>query len=292
MRLCTPYAWQDGEILQVTADLYDVFIVQYTMSSDNKSKVEGVKVRGNYNSTHWMIRYVDGNHFQPLIPANEGLSEFWFPPVTRENTKGKVSVPQNVPGGATDLNHPWRSPMSRQDVPEQLLPRYVLREMSTLHFSLISGFNTEDSTLNLKYLRHQYLSAKNETLQCPRLADGSETVRDKVIGKIQPQNNADKESDFIPSSNHGTPSFTRSSVEGNKVREKRGEVATASTTGMLHSTPDPTAIPAALYPTNMLPEKSKLLPSELQTTTKRLIRFITRAELERQRAATRNRPRS
>ena len=196
MRLCTPYAWQDGEILQVTADLYDVFIVQYTMCSTSGSQVQGVKVRGNYNSTHWMIRYVDDNHFQPLIPADEPLSEFSFPPITRENTKGKVSVSQNAPSGATDLNHPWRSPMSRQDVPEQLLPKPIFREMSILHFSLIAGFNMKDSTLNPKYLQLEQLYATTESRQ--PLADGTETVKSKIIDQTRPKVASGKGPDITP----------------------------------------------------------------------------------------------
>ena len=180
MRLCTPYEWQDSEILQVTADLYDVLIVQYTMKSSVSAKVEGVKVRGNYNSTHWLIRFVDNNHFQPLMPAGEQLSEFSFPPITRENTKGKVSIPKTIPQRGTDLNHPWRSPISRQDIPEQLLPRQAFREMSILDFALIAGFNTKDSILDSKYLQVAYHRALAEPRELSSLADGTETVESKI----------------------------------------------------------------------------------------------------------------
>lgn len=150
MRLNTPYAWQDGEILQITADLYDVFIIQYGMSEDH-SKVENVRVRGNYNSTHLLVRFVDENHYEPLIPDEMPLSEFSFPEITRENTKGKTSVPISTPRqGATDLNHPWRSPMSRQEVPEQLFPKPRLPDMTPLEFSIVSGFNTTDSLMDLE----------------------------------------------------------------------------------------------------------------------------------------------
>lgn len=185
MRLCTLYAWQDGEILQVTADLYNVFIVQYTMKSTSRAKVEGVKVRRNYNSTHWIIRYVDNNHFQPLIPASQPLSEFSFPQITRENTKGKVSIPQGRPKSATDLNHPWRSPISRHDIPEQLLPRQVFREMNALSFSLIAGFNMKDSTLNPKHLHWEYGRAATESLEPALLANGKETVESKIIEEAE-----------------------------------------------------------------------------------------------------------
>jgi hypothetical protein len=149
MRLNTPYAWQDGEILQITADIYDVFIIQYGMSADH-SKVENVRVRGNYNSTHLLVRFVNGNHYEPLIPDEMPLSEFSFPEITRENTKGKPSVPISAPRqGATDLNHPWRSPMSRQEVPEQLFPKPRLPDMTPLEFSIVSGINTTDSLMDL-----------------------------------------------------------------------------------------------------------------------------------------------
>ena len=185
MRLCTPYAWQDSEILQVTADLYDAFIVQYTLKSSESTAVEEVKVRGNYNSTHWLIRYVNSNHFQPLMPANEELSEFSFPPITRKNTEGKVSIPKTKSLRATDLNHPWRSPMSRMNIPEKILPRQPLREMSILDFALIAGFNTKESIYDPKYLQIADCPELTESQESSSLADGTETVESKVVPQEQ-----------------------------------------------------------------------------------------------------------
>ena len=183
MRLCTPYAWQDSEILQVTADLYDAFIVQYTLKSSESTAVEEVKVRGNYNSTHWLIRYVNSNHFQPLMPANEELSEFSFPPITRKNTKGKVSIPKTRSLRATDLNHPWRSPMSRMNIPEKILPGQPLREMSIIDFALIVGFNTKESICDPKYLQIAHYPKLTESREPSSLADGTETVESKVVSQ-------------------------------------------------------------------------------------------------------------
>jgi hypothetical protein len=186
MRLCTPYEWQDAEILQVTADLYDVFIVQYTMKSPDSTKFEEVKVRGNYNSTHWLIQFVSGNHFQPLIPADHILSEFTFPPITRQNTEGSNLVPKNTPKGGTDLNHPWRSPISRLDVPEQLFPRQALQEMSILDFALIAGFNRKDSSLCSIHLQAAYHRVSAETQEYASLADGTETIESKLMYQNEP----------------------------------------------------------------------------------------------------------
>jgi hypothetical protein len=186
MRLCTPYEWQDAEILQVTADLYDVFIVQYTMKTPDSTKFEEVKVRGNYNSTHWLIQFVSGNHFQPLMPADQILSEFTFPPITRQNTERSNLIPKNTPKGGTDLNHPWRSPISRLDVPEQLFPRQALQEMSTLDFALIAGFNRKDSSLSSIHLQAAYYRVSAETQEYASLADGTETIESKLMYQNEP----------------------------------------------------------------------------------------------------------
>lgn len=189
MRLCLPYSWQNGEILQVTADLYDAFIVQFTVKSGKTTKIQEVKVRGNYNATHWMIRFVNGNHFEPLIPDGIPLSEFSFPPITRANTKGKVSMPEVNPNGstkgATDLNHPWRSPISRQDVPEQLIPRQVLRRLSPLNFSIVAAFNNKKSTIDFKYWNKELERVAANPPPLPPLATVKETVNSKLVENIR-----------------------------------------------------------------------------------------------------------
>ncbi len=137
--------------MQVTADLYDLFIVQYETDTGLPSKVTSVKIRGNYNSRHVVIRFIRNNHYQPLLPSPR--AEFTFPEVTRDNTQGKVGVSTKPASGATDLNHPWRVQISRTPVPEQLLPTPVIPTPTPLHWSLVLGFNTKQSTMDMETLK-------------------------------------------------------------------------------------------------------------------------------------------
>lgn len=150
-RLNIPYAWQNGEILQVTADLYDLFIVQYEMKSTEPAiEVKSVKVRGNYNSTHIIVRLVGDCHYQPLKPA-ELASEFSFPLITRKSTQGSKFVPPSGTRGSSDLNHPWRTTYSRKGVSEQLARTItpMFGEMTPVEFAIVTGYNDpQTSTLD------------------------------------------------------------------------------------------------------------------------------------------------
>lgn len=43
---------------------------------------------GSTNNRHIFMLYVDGNHFQPMIPNEYYASEFRMPPITYESTIG------------------------------------------------------------------------------------------------------------------------------------------------------------------------------------------------------------
>lgn len=301
MRLCTPYAWQDSEILQVTADLYDAFIVQYTLKSSESTAVEEVKVRGNYNSTHWLIRYVNSNHFQPLMPANEELSEFSFPPITRKNTKGKVSIPKTKSLRATDLNHPWRSPMSRMNIPEKILPGQPLREMSIIDFALIVGFNTKESICDPKYLQIAHYPKLTESREPSSLADGTETVESKVVSQeeqsIDPSQRGNiSQCELIASALSTQPYKIRETDQGKPTTMINAINTTKSASAP--PKPFPNAAPATVlkpvYGKGIVEAKADhnhppakidkhivpVLPTRGANTKKRTIVFITRDESE------------
>ncbi|KAI1267042.1 hypothetical protein F5Y18DRAFT_444786 [Xylariaceae sp. FL1019] len=67
-----PHTWTPGVMQQITADLYNIHLVTFTVER-TEWKCTEVSVRGVYNSRHVFMLFVDGNHFQPLLP-NEYLS--------------------------------------------------------------------------------------------------------------------------------------------------------------------------------------------------------------------------
>jgi hypothetical protein len=132
-RLSTPYEYQDQEIIQVTADLYDLFIVQYdvileegqTDREDTPVYCTKFQTRGNYNSRHIIIRYLTrSNHYQPLVPTKELGSEFTFPLLWR-NTGSHGEI----------------------DAPDKIFPRYQCH-ITDLHIATAVGFNDISGMLN------------------------------------------------------------------------------------------------------------------------------------------------
>ena len=59
-----------------------------------------------------------------------------------------------------DLNHPWRSLFSRGEVPEQFILRPTLPQITPLQWTLVKGFNTEDSLIDLAVLAEARSAAK------------------------------------------------------------------------------------------------------------------------------------
>jgi hypothetical protein len=70
--------------------------------------------------------------------------------------------------------------MSRQDVPEQLFPGPLLREITSLEFTLITGINRSDSTMDRKLVWKGIRALKSATEPDPIRTDGTETVLSKV----------------------------------------------------------------------------------------------------------------
>ncbi|KAI0150741.1 hypothetical protein GGR57DRAFT_471408, partial [Xylariaceae sp. FL1272] len=66
-----PHTWTPSVMQQVTADLYNIHLITFTLDRQSMSCTE-VSIRGVYNSRHVFMLFVDGNHFQPLMP-NEYL---------------------------------------------------------------------------------------------------------------------------------------------------------------------------------------------------------------------------
>lgn len=107
---------------QVTADLYGIFLVIFT-SPFGTETITGIQARGSYNAPHRFLRYRGGNTYWPLVPDVKRPSEYRFPRITFDNTKGKLGVSNNLKRDENDGQlHPWRRPFPNTPVPEKLSP--------------------------------------------------------------------------------------------------------------------------------------------------------------------------
>ncbi|KAH8750616.1 hypothetical protein F5883DRAFT_694014 [Diaporthe sp. PMI_573] len=81
--LSIPQIWMPLDMLDVTADLYNLFIVVYTIE---RNIITEVSTKGSYNARHVFLLF-NGDHYQPMVPNEYLASEFTFPRVTYHNVK-------------------------------------------------------------------------------------------------------------------------------------------------------------------------------------------------------------
>lgn len=107
---------------QITADLYGIFLVIFS-SPFGTEDITNVQIRGSYNAPHRFIRYRGGNTYWPLIPRVGRPSEYRFPKVTLQDTKGQCGIDDDLNPKTNDgLLHPWRRPFPDTPVPDKLSP--------------------------------------------------------------------------------------------------------------------------------------------------------------------------
>lgn len=108
--LSIPQAWMPLDLLDITADLYNLFIVVYTITespSQDQPLVTEVNVKGSYNARHVFLLF-NGFHYQPMVPNEFLASEFTFPRVTYENVRG-FQWTRDTDQGKSSINLRWRS---------------------------------------------------------------------------------------------------------------------------------------------------------------------------------------
>lgn len=105
------HTWTPATIEQVTADLYNVCLIVFTRDP-NTNYISETAVRGSYNARHIFLQFVDGNHFQPMVPNEFKPSEFRYPRVTVDKTATYGNAPKAT-STKTTLEHPWRNDFTR-----------------------------------------------------------------------------------------------------------------------------------------------------------------------------------
>lgn len=111
--LSIPQAWMPLDLLDVTADLYNLFIVVYTIRGRTgiPAEVTEVSTKGSYNARHVCLLF-NGTHYQPMVPNDFLASEFTFPRITYENVRSLPSSGDTDQGkGSIDLR--WRNTWGR-----------------------------------------------------------------------------------------------------------------------------------------------------------------------------------
>lgn len=81
--LTIPNCYMPMDMFEVTADLYNLFIVIYTVNTEDV--VTEMITKGSYNARHVFMLY-QGKHFQPMVPNGYYASEFQLPRVTHYST--------------------------------------------------------------------------------------------------------------------------------------------------------------------------------------------------------------
>lgn len=111
--LSIPQAWIPLDLLDVSADLYNLFIVVYTIRrrANLPAEVTEVSTKGSYNARHVCLLF-NGFHYQPMVPNEFLASEFTFPRITYENVRSLPSSGDTDQGKASiDLR--WRNTWGR-----------------------------------------------------------------------------------------------------------------------------------------------------------------------------------
>jgi hypothetical protein len=90
---------------------------------DNASSITDVQCRGIYNAPHKFILCQKGGMYNPLVPRVDRPSEYRFPKITYEGTKGLIGVDQGLDPTTNDgTSHPWRMVLRTYPTPEKLSP--------------------------------------------------------------------------------------------------------------------------------------------------------------------------
>lgn len=93
------------DMFEVTADLYNLFLVVYTLNNENV--VTEMTTMGSFNSRHVFMLFRYGNHFQPMVPNEYYSSEFQLPRITYYSTR-KYPLTSERDKNKHSLDHVYR----------------------------------------------------------------------------------------------------------------------------------------------------------------------------------------
>jgi hypothetical protein len=123
--LDTPGGCVPDEIYQVTADLYDIYLVRFTMHKSRPDAVIHVTSRGCWNTRHRFLMLSNESHYEPVTPFVKRPSEFQYPELSSSSLHPGQRIRRHVRREADDplIGYSYRKHSSEEEVPEQLIPR-------------------------------------------------------------------------------------------------------------------------------------------------------------------------
>ncbi|KAK8079991.1 hypothetical protein PG997_007809 [Apiospora hydei] len=107
------HAWTPAIVSQITADLYNICVIIFTLLNGVASETN---VRGVHNSRHIFLCFTSGCHFQPMTPNEYDAWEFRYPRITVDATAKYLNAPKATSSKQT-WEHPWRKEFSSTVLP-------------------------------------------------------------------------------------------------------------------------------------------------------------------------------
>lgn len=111
-----PLVYVPIDMAEVTADLYGLYIMSYTLRQES---VTHMRAFGAYNARHVGILHVDGNHFRPIVPNDYIHWEFKFPRLTKEAAGKWVNTQKE------GIYHPLRTAFAKPGLNRVLGPAII-----------------------------------------------------------------------------------------------------------------------------------------------------------------------
>lgn len=114
------------EIYQVTADLYDIYLVKFTMKKTASYVVSQVDSRGCRNARHLFLMFSHEFQYAPVRPVVERPSEFHYPELRSSSLAlDKMGIRRHFRDESNDplIASSYRKHSMEMKVPEQLIPR-------------------------------------------------------------------------------------------------------------------------------------------------------------------------
>ncbi|ESZ97986.1 hypothetical protein SBOR_1657 [Sclerotinia borealis F-4128] len=143
-----PHAWQSSELFNVTADIYNLFIILYEQlpmptdptKSTKQQDDQTIGLFGQYNATHVFFHLINRNHYQTLVPSHNHEAQFPFPDgMTIVPRPGRTK--QRPPGGR-----------GRSILPPPIA-QPIIPEPNDLDITRVLGINTQDGALDLDLIK-------------------------------------------------------------------------------------------------------------------------------------------
>ncbi|TGO86641.1 hypothetical protein BPOR_0287g00050 [Botrytis porri] len=130
-RLNTPHAWQSSQLFNITADIYNLFVVLYEAP-------DTIDLFGQYNATHVFFHIINRNHYESLT-AEDNEVQFPFPDGVMVSPRPGRAKIRPFGGGRNIVPPPIALP--------------VIPISSLMDMTRVLGINTAEGALDIELVR-------------------------------------------------------------------------------------------------------------------------------------------